>query len=56
MKKGLIVACFGTSFADTRERCIESLVDRFREVFPEYEVRTAFTSNMIIRKLKERGQ
>ena len=54
MKKGLIVACFGTSFADTRERCIESLVDRFREVFPEYEVRTAFTSNMIIRKLKER--
>lgn len=52
MKKGILVVSFGTSFFDTFKACIESTEDRIKEAFPEYEVRRAFTSYMILNKLK----
>jgi len=54
MKKGIIVASFGTSFPDVRKRCIESIEDKVVKAFPDRHVRRTFTSNMIIKKLKER--
>ena len=54
MKKGIIIVSFGTSYISARKRCIESIEKRFEEAFPEYEVRRAFTSNIIIKKLKAR--
>lgn len=54
MKKGIIVASFGTSFPDIRERCIESVENAIEKAFPDRQVNRAFTSNMIIKKLKER--
>ncbi|NMM64667.1 sirohydrochlorin cobaltochelatase [Clostridium sp. P21] len=52
-KKGILVASFGTSIPQAFELCIESTENKIRECFPEYEVRRAFTSYMIIKKLKE---
>lgn len=54
MKKGIIVVSFGTSFPEVRKRCIESIENRISQAFPERLVTRAFTSNMIIKKLKER--
>lgn len=54
MKKGIIVASFGTSYPETRKKCIESIENKITEKYPEYEVKRAFTSFRIIKKLKER--
>ncbi len=54
MRKGIIVASFGTSFPEVRKRCIESIEMTVSSSYPEYEVKRTFTSNMIIKKLKER--
>jgi len=54
MKKGIIVASFGTSFPDVREKAIETIENKIKASYSDYEVRRAFTSNMIIKKLKER--
>lgn len=54
MKKGILVVSFGTSFAETRKKTIEAIEDRIKENFKEYEVRRAFTSHIIIKKLKNR--
>ena len=53
-KKALLVVSFGTSYEDTRKVTIEATEDRLAKEFPDYEVRRAFTSNIIINKLKER--
>lgn len=53
-KKAILVVSFGTTYADTRKACIESVEDRMRAAFPGYEVRRAFTSRMITRRLAER--
>ncbi|EGO62550.1 sirohydrochlorin cobaltochelatase [Acetonema longum] len=53
-KKAILVVSFGTTYADARQACIESVEERMRAAFPGYEVRRAFTSRMIIRRLAER--
>jgi sirohydrochlorin cobaltochelatase len=53
-KKGILVVSFGTSYADTRKVTIEACEEKIAASFPDYEVRRAFTSKMIIKKLKER--
>ena len=55
MKKPvLLVVSFGTSFADALEKNITAIEKALAEAFPEYEVRRAFTSGMILKKLRER--
>lgn len=54
MKRGIIVASFGTSYEKTRELCIESIENKIKEKYKEDYVIRAFTSRMIIRKLKRR--
>jgi len=53
-KKGILVISFGTSYADTRKVTIEACEEKIAASFPDYEVRRAFTSSIIIKKLKER--
>ncbi|TCO72278.1 sirohydrochlorin cobaltochelatase [Marinisporobacter balticus] len=54
MKKAIVVTSFGTSYADTRKVTIEAVEEKITKAFPDYEVRRAFTSDIIIKKLKER--
>ena len=53
-KRAILVVSFGTTYADARKACIESVEDRIRAAFPGYEVRRAFTSRMVMRRLAER--
>jgi sirohydrochlorin cobaltochelatase len=52
--KAIIVVSFGTTFADARISCIESVENRITEAFPEYDVYRAFTSKFVIKRLAER--
>lgn len=50
----ILVVSFGTSYNDSREATIGAIEKAIGEAFPEYEVRRAFTSQIIIDKLAER--
>ena len=52
--KAILVVSFGTSYEKTREASIEAIENHIRDVFPDYRVYRAWTSRMIIRKLKTR--
>ncbi|WP_291578694.1 sirohydrochlorin cobaltochelatase [Clostridium sp. UBA6640] len=53
-KKGILVVSFGTSYEHPLKSCIEATENYIRNSFKEFEIRRAFTSNMIIKKLKSR--
>ena len=53
-KKAILVVSFGTTYADTRKVTIEAVENKIKATFPDYEVRSAFTSRIIIKKLAER--
>ena len=53
MKKGILVVSFGTSHMDTMAKTIDVLETEIAEAFPDRKVYRAFTSRMIIRKLKQ---
>ncbi len=50
----LLVVSFGTSYNDSRDITIGAVENSIAEAFPQYEVRRAFTAQIIIDKLKER--
>lgn len=54
MKKGIIVASFGTTYENTRKLCIESIENLIKERYKDYLVLRAFTSPTVIRILKKR--
>lgn len=53
-RKAILVVSFGTSYNETRERTIDRIESRIAEEHPGWDVRRAFTSKMIIRKLEKR--
>lgn len=53
-KKAIVVVSFGTSYPETLQSAIESVEKRICTAFPDYEVRRAFTSRTIIKRLRER--
>lgn len=53
-KKAILVVSFGTTYLDTLKLTIESTENKIRMAFPDYEVRRAFTSRIVIKKLAER--
>ncbi|MDO4647536.1 MAG: sirohydrochlorin cobaltochelatase [Eubacteriales bacterium] len=55
-KKAILVVSFGTSFADTRAKTIDAIEQDIADAFPEYQVYRAWTSKMIIAKLKRLEQ
>ncbi len=54
MKKAIVVISFGTSHEDTRKKTIEAIERGIAEEFKDHEVFRAFTSKIIIKKLRER--
>lgn len=53
-KKALLAVSFGTSYSESREKTIGAVERALQNAFREYDVKRAFTSRMIIKKLKER--
>ena len=51
-KKAILVVSFGTSYLDTLEKTIGAIARRIAGAYPDYKVYRAFTSQMIINKLK----
>lgn len=54
MKKAILVTSFGTSYLDALKLNIESTENAIKNAFPQYDIKRAFTSPRIIKKLKER--
>lgn len=54
-KQGILVVSFGTSYEETRKKTIGAIESRIREEFKGYVVYRAFTSKMILKKLKKSG-
>jgi sirohydrochlorin cobaltochelatase len=52
-KKAILMVSFGTTFPETRAKTIGALEKEFKEEFKDCEVRTAFTSRIIMRRIKE---
>ena len=50
----ILVVSFGTSYNESRDATIGATEQAIRSAFPQYEVRRAFTSQIIIDKLAER--
>ena len=55
-KKAILIVSFGTSYKETERKCIAPIEDTTQKIFKDYEVRRAFTSKMIIRKLAREGK
>lgn len=53
-KTVILVVSFGTSYNENRDLTIGAIEEDITKAFPNYEVRRAFTSQIIIDKLKER--
>ena len=52
--KAVLVVSFGTSYNDSRNITIGAIESAIREKYPDYDVRRAFTAQIIIDKLSER--
>ncbi|MEY8427698.1 sirohydrochlorin cobaltochelatase [Lachnospiraceae bacterium 46-15] len=53
-KKAILAVSFGTSHNDTREVTIDAIERDMQNAFPDYKLYRAWTSRMIIKKLKTR--
>lgn len=54
MKKAILAVSFGTTYPDTLEQTIAATERALAAAYPDWEVRRAFTSGMIIQKLQRR--
>ncbi len=55
-KKAILVVSFGTSHADTRKVTIDAIEADLGKAFPDHKLYRAWTSKMILAKLKKRDQ
>ncbi len=56
MRSAILIVSFGTAYAETRKKTIEAIETDLAAAFPERTLYTAWTSGMILRKLKSRGE
>ena len=54
-KAALLMVHFGTTYDDTRALTIDAINKKAQEAFPELKFQEAYTSRIIIRRLKKRG-
>lgn len=54
-KASVLMVHFGTTFDDTRKNTIDAVNDEAKKEFPDMKIREAYTSRIIMRRLKERG-
>ncbi|QSX08825.1 sirohydrochlorin cobaltochelatase [Alkalibacter rhizosphaerae] len=55
-KKAMLVVSFGTSYHETRKKNIDAIESEMKNRFPDYRHHRAFTSGMIMKKLKNRDE
>lgn len=53
-KKAILVVSFGTSYEDTRQKTIDQIENNIQKAHPDAAVYRAWTSKMILKKLKNR--
>lgn len=54
-KAALLMVHFGTTYDDTRALTIDAINEKAQAAFPELKFQEAYTSRIIIRRLKKRG-
>lgn len=54
-KAAILMVHFGTTHDDTRKLTIEALNNQVKQDFPDIEVREAYSSRIVIKRLSERG-
>ncbi|MDR1702560.1 MAG: sirohydrochlorin cobaltochelatase [Sporomusaceae bacterium] len=54
-KKAILIVSFGTTFDDARKADIEATENKIKKAYPDYEVRRAFTSRIVMKRLADRG-
>lgn len=54
MKQAILAVSFGTTYHESRMKTIEAIEQSIKDEFPEFELRRAFTSRIIIGILKRR--
>ena len=55
VKSAILLTSFGSADDNIREKIFDRLATELKNFFPTFEVRQAFTSNFMIRKLARRG-
>ena len=50
-KKAILMLHFGSTYADTREKTIDVLDAKVKNEYSDFELRRAFTSRIIMKKL-----
>ena len=53
-RNAILVVSFGTSYEDTRKKTIDAIEERIARAYPEWTVYRAWTSRMIIKKIRNR--
>lgn len=53
MSKAILVVSFGTTYPETRKKTIEACEEVIQAAFPDFTVYRAFTSNVVIRRIKK---
>lgn len=52
-KKAIVLVSFGTTYPETRVKTIMALEKEFKNSYPDFKVVTAFTSRIIMRRIKK---
>ena len=56
MEKAILAVSFGTAYPETRRKTIQAIEADLAAAFPDRRLSAAWTSGMILRKLKARGE
>ena len=51
----ILIVYFGTTHDDTRTKTIDALNQKVKQQFPQVETRNAYTSRIVLKRLKDRG-
>jgi len=54
MKQGILIVSFGTTYQETREKNIEKIAETVTDIFPDWDIYQAYSSNTVRNILKKR--
>jgi len=54
-KAAILMVHFGTTYEKTRKETIETINEKVKQTFPRFEVREAYSSRIVLRRLKKQG-
>ncbi len=54
-KAAILMVHFGTTYEKTRKETIETINEKVKQSFPRFEVREAYSSRIVLRRLKKQG-